>query len=206
MRGHRCERPAGRPANGIARGCWAWVAVGPAWIGRDWCNIALQPNIAPVTAQPLGPREQRTCRRSCAAPVRALVNLTRTRADRGMFRGVRIGRQRECSARRPATEWRAARRRGASDARAAVAPSSPPLARLPPRRPFIVLGSGSWASRLGCQCGVFPQLPGADGTDSKVVILDTLENVSAQWRIRALLSILLFSCGRLRFRDDRLDR
>lgn len=53
----------------------AWIAVfdgRPAWIGRDWCNIAHVPNIAPVTAHPHGPRTKD------AAPVPRPTNLETT--------------------------------------------------------------------------------------------------------------------------------
>lgn len=67
---------------------------------------------------------------------------------------------------------------GVSDARAAVAPSSPLRARLSPAGPLsfweVVPELPDWVVSVE----YFPQLAGADGTASKVVILDTLANVS----------------------------
>ncbi|CAH2054094.1 unnamed protein product, partial [Iphiclides podalirius] len=47
----------------------------PAWIGRDWCNIAHEPNIAPVTAHPHGTDKGRRLAAPAPRIFQRLVNL-----------------------------------------------------------------------------------------------------------------------------------
>lgn len=94
-----------------------------------------------------------------------------------------------CSPRRSATEWRAVR--GAT--RAQLSRRLPPRARRTLRRPFIVLGSGSWTSRQCCQRENFTRRMG------KMFLL-----ILEIWKLWSLTRSALATCRRPQWRITKL--